>query len=388
MVTSSQLTASEVPLRILIGEDQAHVSEALRLLLKGEGYQTAHEDSPAGVLAAAKAQAFDMVLVDLNYTRDTTSGREGLELVTRLQEIDQSLPVVVMTAWGSIDLAVEAMHRGARDFIQKPWSNDRLLEVVRAQVRSGIAQRQQQNAAELESSEARRIQAGLLPRELPAPAGYEIAAAWQPARLVGGDYFDVIRLDEHRVALCIADVAGKGLPAALLMSNLQAAVHASANAEISPALLCKRIDALLQRNLPEDRFITFFYGVLDAAAHTLTYSNAGHNPPMLMRGGTSFSLATGGTVLGVAESPAFAQGRVNMEPGDRLVLFTDGVTEAGSSREEQFGEWRLKRVMREANGSSAGAIKTKILEALNEFSGDQFEDDATLLIVRRAAQRG
>ncbi len=129
---------------ILIADDQAHVIEALRLLLKGEGYKTEPVASPAAALAAVESRTFDCVLMDLNYTRDTTSGAEGLDLLPRLQEIDPTLPIVVMTAWGTVEVAVEAMRRGARDFIQKPWENARLLSIVRTQVELGRALRKGQ----------------------------------------------------------------------------------------------------------------------------------------------------------------------------------------------------------------------------------------------------
>src|SRR5579864_7506990 len=119
--------------RILIADDQPDVLEALRLLLKAEGYQIESAASPAAVVAALEARDFDVVVMDLNYTRDTTSGQEGLDLLTRIQAIDSILPVVVMTAWGTVKLAVEAMRRGARDFIQKPWENERLLSIVRSE---------------------------------------------------------------------------------------------------------------------------------------------------------------------------------------------------------------------------------------------------------------
>src|SRR5258708_39114932 len=115
---------------ILIADDQSHVIEALRLLLKGEGYRTESAASPAGVLASIEAGVFDCLLMDLNYARDTTSGAEGLDLLERVQAIDPTLPVVVMTAWGTVDVAVEAMRRGARDFIQQPWENARLLSIL------------------------------------------------------------------------------------------------------------------------------------------------------------------------------------------------------------------------------------------------------------------
>src|SRR5437867_3694304 len=129
---------------ILIADDQSHVIEALRLLLKGEGYRTESATSPAGVLASVDSRNFDCVVMDLNYARDTTSGAEGLDLLSRLQAIDATLPVVVMTAWGTVDLAVEAMRRGAKDFIQKPWENARLLSIIRTQIELAQAVRRGQ----------------------------------------------------------------------------------------------------------------------------------------------------------------------------------------------------------------------------------------------------
>ncbi|MGA2483933.1 MAG: sigma-54 dependent transcriptional regulator [Candidatus Acidiferrales bacterium] len=139
-MTSSETT----PPRVLIADDQSDVREALRLLLKAEHFQTESASSPRAVLSAIEKSYFDVVLIDLNYTRDTTSGQEGLDLLTRIQSFDSTLPVVVMTAWASVDLAVEAMRRGARDFIQKPWENARLLAILRTQVTLARALRQAQ----------------------------------------------------------------------------------------------------------------------------------------------------------------------------------------------------------------------------------------------------
>jgi DNA-binding NtrC family response regulator len=130
--------------RVLIADDQPDVLIALRLLLKGEGYQTESASSPAGILTAVESRDFDAVLMDLNYARDTTSGQEGLDLLCRLQTLDSTLPVIVMTAWGSVEVAVEAMRRGARDFIQKPWENARLLTILRTQIELGQALRRGQ----------------------------------------------------------------------------------------------------------------------------------------------------------------------------------------------------------------------------------------------------
>src|SRR2546425_5992029 len=140
----SQVMKTAAPPRVLIADDQADVLEALRLLLKGEGYQIESATSPAGIMDALETREYDSILMDLNYTRDTTSGEEGLELVTRIHSMDAMLPVIVMTAWGSIELAVEAMRRGARDFVQKPWENPRLLSILRTQVELGRSLRKEQ----------------------------------------------------------------------------------------------------------------------------------------------------------------------------------------------------------------------------------------------------
>src|SRR6059058_3674577 len=137
-------TTSPHPYRVLLADDQADIRDALRLLLKREGYETQGVASPAEALSAIESREFDAALMDLNYTRDTTSGQEGLDLLTRIQKLDNTLPVVVMTAWSSVDVAVEAMRRGASDFIQKPWDNARLLTIVHTQAELGQALRRGQ----------------------------------------------------------------------------------------------------------------------------------------------------------------------------------------------------------------------------------------------------
>src|ERR1700726_3149104 len=126
-------SAANQSYRVLLADDQSDIRDALRLLVKREGYETHGAASPADALAAIESREFDAVLMDLNYARDTTSGQEGLDLLTRIQMLDSTLPVIVMTAWSSIELAVEAMRRGARDFVQKPWENSRLLSILRTQ---------------------------------------------------------------------------------------------------------------------------------------------------------------------------------------------------------------------------------------------------------------
>jgi phosphoserine phosphatase RsbU/P len=385
--------------RILIADDQQDVLDALRLLLKGHGFSIETVNSPADLLSSLAHQEFDILLMDLNYARDTTSGREGLDVLSRLREMEDAPPVVAMTGWATVGLAVEAMHYGVSDFVEKPWTNTRLLELLQKQIALGRERRElrareaeekkarqeallHQQEQEREIAEAKAIQEKLLPREIPQLAGYEIASAWQSARLVGGDYFDILPLDERTLGLCIADVAGKGMPAALLMSNLQAAVRGLASLSVAPDLLCRRLNSLIFRNTANDRFITFFYAQLDGPARRLSYVNAGHNAPFVLRSnGSHERLRDGGTVLGVFASPDYELGSAQLSPGDRVVLFTDGVTEACNAAGEEFGEPRLLSLLQEQSSLSADGLQARILSAVAEFSGGRWQDDATLLVL-------
>jgi len=235
---------------------------------------------------------------------------------------------------------------------------------------------------EQENSEARSIQQALLPKEIPQFPGYEIASASQSARDVGGDYFDVLPFDADALGLCIADVAGKGFSAALLMSNLQASVRGLAAPSLPPSELCLRLNALLHRNMEGDRFVTFFYAHLDGPARRLSYVNAGHNPPIVLhRDGSHHRLKEGGGVLGVFSDQAFASGTIHLQSGDRLVLFTDGVTEASNAGKEEFGEQRLLELLKANRTSTPAEIKNKILNALADFNRSNWQDDVTLLIL-------
>lgn len=368
--------------RILVADDQPAMLDALRLLLKTAGVEVHGVTSPDAALAALRATPFDLVLMDLNYTGDTTSGREGIDLLARVQEIDRLLPIVVMTGWGSVELAVEAMRRGVRDFVQKPWDSAQLLSKLSHEIEAGRARRRRKAADQRDLAEARKIQQRLLPRELPQVEGWELAASWQPAEGVGGDCFDALRFGGSRLAFSIADVVGKGIPAALLMSNLQAAVRAFASETADPRALCAQVNRILCGNIAEGRFISFVYCVLDAATDTLTYTNAGHYPPMLVRrDGTSARLDAGGPVLGVIGDADYEQATVPLGAGDRLLLFTDGITEARNADDEEFGEERLLAAALADRACSAASLQTRLVDAVAAFTGGTWQDDATLLVL-------
>jgi len=394
-VLSLKATSTFVPQahpRTLIADDDPDILTALRLLLKSDGYEPETASSPAAVLEAIERSQFDVVLIDLNYARDTTSGREGIDLISRIQALDPSLPIVVMTAWATVDLAVEAMRRGVRDFVQKPWENPRLLQTLRKQVKHAQARRtamlrladHQETAARLrrEMIEARELQENLLTNAESSINGLQVAIEWQPATTVGGDYVAGFNIDAEHAALCVADVVGKSLPAALLMANFQASLKSLTSQHLSPAEISTRLNEVLYANTPLHKFVTAFYGVVNIPERTLAFTNAGHNPPLLVRShGQCERLETGGRVLGAFPDARYAQGEVQLRRDDRLVLFTDGLTEATDATGEQFGEERLIQLLCNHRDRSVEELKEIVFTEVGEFCGNTFRDDAALMVV-------
>jgi sigma-B regulation protein RsbU (phosphoserine phosphatase) len=235
---------------------------------------------------------------------------------------------------------------------------------------------------EREYAEAKEIQQGLLPKDIPQIPGHEIFGAWQPASAVGGDYFDVLKFSDQKIGLCIADVVGKGLPAALLMSNLQATVKAFASEYVQPKDLCARVNHVICSNIAANKFITFFYCLHDSRSRRMSFANAGHNPPILLRKGRRHArLLTGGAVLGVFKEWDFEQHEIGFEPGDRIILYTDGVTEVLNSRGEEFGEERLVELLENNKELTAKRLLGLVMETIADFCGGEFQDDATLIVM-------
>lgn len=366
--------------RILIGEDQQDVQDALHLLLKGAGYAAEGASTPDAILTKLDAGKYDLLLMDLNYRRDTTSGSEGLEILGMLRNMAAPPPVIVMTAWGSIELAVQAMHMGARDFIQKPWDNNHLLHLAEKHIGAHREELLRKYKQDHELEEAIAVQRRLMPTGLPQVPGIDIAGHCQPAGAVAGDYFDVLQLGD-KLGFCIADVIGKGLPAALMMSNLQAAVKVTAADWVKPSELCQKVNALACRNGAVDKFISFFYALYEPETRRLTYSNAGHNPPMVVRdGGERMVLDTPDVVLGQIPDWQYQDAQITLEPGDRVVLYTDGITEAGGEDGDEFGVDRLRDLVLGTTKSSAADLLSTILTSVDDYCHHKFADDATCLV--------
>ena len=370
-----------VAARVLVADDQPDVLEALRWLLTGEGYEPEFVSSTDAVLERLRERPFDLLLMDLNYSRDTTSGREGLELIPKVRALDASLPIVVMTGWGSVDTAVEAMRHGARSFVQKPWEDVTLLEILQREIEEAQASKRSDAKQKREFEEARLIQRGLLPTTTPQLAGLSLASSWQPANGVGGDCFDMLTFGAGAMGVYIADVAGKGVPAALLMSNLQAAVRAFAQEGAAPGSVATSVNRLLCRNMASGRFVTFCYARIDVGAGKLTYANAGHNPPLLVRADATIEkLAPGGTVLGVFVESTYEQGDFPLRPNDRLIFYTDGITEGRNPDGDEFGEDRLAASALQHRALGADDMLAAMLRDVGAFNAGVYEDDATLIV--------
>jgi len=232
---------------------------------------------------------------------------------------------------------------------------------------------------------AAQIQQDLLPKAPPALDGYDIAACSIAAQMVGGDYYDFIHVRDARWALCLGDVSGKGLPASLLMANLQATLRGQAALDQPVGHAITQSNRLLYQSTDPEKFATLFMGILDVSAHTLAYCNAGHEYPMRVSpGGEIERLVTGGIALGVLDSFPYEAGSTRLDAGDILVVYSDGIPDAIDPTETPFGEQRLLTLVREHAQAPARAIMDRIVEAVHTHEqGAPRADDLTVLVVKR-----
>ncbi|PWU11531.1 MAG: hypothetical protein C5B51_02515 [Terriglobia bacterium] len=237
-------------------------------------------------------------------------------------------------------------------------------------------------------SQAAEIQRRILPETAPQVSGLELAGFNVPCRTVGGDYYGFVTYPSGRVGLALGDVSGKGMPAALMVMQFEARFRALVEETEQPANLVIRLNKITCANCPSNRFITFFFGVLDPRTGRLSFANAGHNPPIVVRtSGEVEMLDGGGPVLGVLSIAPYSEQETQLAAGDLLVVYSDGVTEAGNTVEEEYGEQRLIEVLRSRRADSPNAIVSAVMESLNRFTlGAPQADDITLVVAKRAAQ--
>ncbi|MCB1183798.1 PP2C family protein-serine/threonine phosphatase [bacterium] len=313
------------------------------------------------------------VFFGVRITEGIVTGVHALHRGTRLVaggDLDARIEIPNEDEFGDLAASFNEMTAAVRDGREIALANDRLKQ---------------------ELATARAIQERLLPRGEPHLRDFEVAGASIPSREIGGDYYDFLAQDGEKIGIAIGDVSGKGMPAALLMSNLQASLHGQVLHPGAVAEVVGRVNDLLVRSTDPHMFATFFYGVLDAETATFTCTNAGHNPPLVLRAdGSLEELANGGLLLGMVGEQLYQQDTVSLAPGEIVVLYTDGITEAvGPSAEEDdpeamFGEEALHEVVRRNRHLPAAAIKDAILAAVNEHTaGVAQSDDITLVVIKR-----
>ncbi|MDW7679913.1 MAG: GAF domain-containing SpoIIE family protein phosphatase [bacterium] len=232
---------------------------------------------------------------------------------------------------------------------------------------------------------ALEIQSNLLPKRQPVLKNYDIFGKSIPAQTVGGDYFDFIPLDQNCLAICLGDVSGKGLPAAMLMANLQATVRGQTTIDASPGNCLKRSNKLLYLSTDRQKFATLFYGVLDTTNHKFCFANAGHNRPLFVKKGrTPICLETAGMALSILDNSEFKEDCIVFSPGDSLLIFSDGITEAMNFSGEEFGEDRVADLFYKNQKMSAKDIVEKIITSVDNYSNNEYpKDDMTLIVIKR-----
>ncbi len=301
----------------------------------------------------------------------------------------QTLLCVPLLAKGEIIGLISLFNKKETETFSK--DDERLLSIIAAQSAGIIenARLYEEEKALLQMQEemrmAHEIQANLLPQQAPVLEGYDIAGISLPAKDVGGDYFDFIKIDQSNLAFCLGDVSGKGMPAALLMANLQATIRGQALLKNSPKECMEKSNKLLFHCTDDKKFATVFYGILNSLEHKIIYSNAGHNNPYLFKKNSDpIPLEAGGLLLSFMEEISYDEGVVEFVPDDLLLIYSDGVTEAMDDNEIEFGDEKLISLVQEHYNDGVDKIISKIVKAVNIYAGKQPQmDDITLLIIKR-----
>src|SRR5215510_6208906 len=359
--------------RIVVIEDDPAIRRGLADNLRLESYDVLTAADGETGYRLVREQQPDLIILDL-----MLPGMSGYDVCGHIRRLPLATPILMLTADDSESSRIRGFDAGAYDYVAKPFSIRELLGRVRAILRRSESRSDRVNQRELD--EARRIQRGLMPAAIPQIPCFGIAAFWRPAGTVGGDYFDVLKLSQTTVAVCIADVCGKGMPAALMMSNLQATVRAYASELMSPQNVCEKVNRAMCASTPLHTFVSFFYAIIDAERKRLTYCNAGHNPPILFRrNGSTKNLDCGGGILGVFEEWKYAQHEIPLDLHDHLLMYTDGVTESHNATGEEFGERRLINLALKLGNREPIEITETLLRAVTEFNNGNFEDDLTVL---------
>jgi sigma-B regulation protein RsbU (phosphoserine phosphatase) len=378
--------------RLLVVDDNEDNRYTLVQRLQRLGYANVATAVDGGqALALLRERPFDLVLLDVMMPEmDGYQVLEHLRADARLRHV----PVIMISAVDQIESVVRCIELGAEDYLAKPF-NPTLL---RARVGASLEKKRLRDAIaaaldrlEQELRSAREVQLGMVPAEFPAPTParpVEISATLEPAREIGGDLYDFFWGDDGRLRLVVADVSGKGAPAALFMARTKTALRlAAALAPAAPHEIVARVNAELCVDNQHGMFVTLFFGVLDPASATLAFCTAGHNPPYVVSRAEGVAALRGprGIPLGIRPTFAYQTRELRLAPDARLFLFTDGITEAMDATGELFGEERLEAALRPLAGEPAGAMVREVVRAVRAFAGAAPQaDDIAAMALRLA----
>ena len=316
---------------------------------------------------------------------------DGLTLLGQLEETKPDVKAVIISAYGDMENIRTAMNRGAFDFVTKPVDfNDLQITIEKTlkhiqDLQQALKNRDRLVAIRRELDVAKQVQLSGVPAELPVGDAFGVHAIMNPAKEIGGDFYDFFELDEHRLGLVIADVSDKGVPAALFTMITRALLKSSSRRHESPGRCLHEVNEFVCQDNDACMFVTVFYGVLDLRDGSFRYSNGGHNPPRhLTSEGTVIELPlTGDFALGIADGHDFGENVVNVAPGDALFLYTDGITEACNHQLDEYGEDRLDGVLSGGGPMGARELAETVVDSVEQFAdgATQF-DDITCLSLR------
>ena len=375
------------PSPILVVDDEPDLETLIRQrfrrrIRKGElRFEFAHDGLEA-LEKIGQDKDIELVMTDINMPR-----MDGLRLLNELRQVRPSCKAVVVSAYGDMKNIRTAMNRGAFDFITKPIDfEDVELTIEKASATLAAMRVARRDRAQLQEVReelrvAHDMQMSVLPRRFPSTKSADIHAVMTPAKDVGGDFYDTFSLPDDQIGVVIADVSGKGVPAALFMMISRTLLKGSAVGALSPGEALALVNNLLGEDNERSMFVTLLFGVLDAYGK-FTYANAGHCPPYLVRAGERPSElpTTPGIALGVMPDLTYGEDTFQLAPGDRLFLYTDGVNEAEAPDKELFENHRLEDTLQTVAGESAEAVNAAVLEAVRAFAGGESQsDDITCL---------
>ena len=380
------------PYRILVVDDEPDLEplilQRMRRKIRSGTYSFEFAQNGIEALEALrKHQDIDMVVSDINMPQ-----MDGLTLLEQIPKVDPDIRSIIISAYGDMKNIRTAMNRGAFDFVTKPLDFEDLQVTIDRTLRhleewrEALASRDKLVALQNELDVASSTQQSILPKVFPSSSSYQVFGHMEPARNVGGDFFDVIRLDRGKVGLAIADVSDKGVPAALFMMSSRTLLKGAAIGTIDPGEALHEVNELLYEENETMMFVTVLYSIYNPETGRLTYSNGGHDAPMIIRpdGSSELLPLTGGVALGIAPDIEYTSQTVQLEPGDTVLLYTDGITEAMNGDGEQFGVERMHDVFAESPPENSEQAAKAMFDAVKNFVGDTPQsDDITCLVVRR-----